>query len=139
MEPGSVTELYVSAGLCLPLGLLFLVMALMNLLGEHLGSPGRRFIFEMDEVGRRDNDIFSEEFILKHFKKYCENCACQVMGGLLGIPHYSKLEFILLAFTSTGLFLAWAQDPALGLVTVLGLLTGTLYMLVCTVYCTVLY
>ena len=62
------------------------------------------------------------------------------MGGLLGIPHYSKLEFILLAFTSTGLFLAWATDPALGLVTVLGLLTGTLYMLVCSVlYCTVLY
>ena len=62
------------------------------------------------------------------------------MGGLLGIPHYSKLEFILLAFTSAGLFLAWARDPALGLVTVLGLLTGSLYMLVCTaLYCTALY
>ena len=61
------------------------------------------------------------------------------MGGLLGIPHYSKLEFILLALTSGGLFLAWARDPALGLVTVLGLLTGSLYMLVCTaLYCTVL-
>ena len=48
------------------------------------------------------------------------------MGGLLGIPHYSKLEFILLALTSAGLFLAWARDPALGLVTVLGLLTGSL-------------
>ena len=62
------------------------------------------------------------------------------MGGLLGIPHYSKLEFILLALTSAGLFLAWARDPALGLVTVLGLLTGSLYMLVCTaLYCTALY
>ena len=61
------------------------------------------------------------------------------MGGLLGIPHYSKLEFVLLALTSAGLFLAWARDPALGLVTVLGLLTGSLYMLVCTaLYCTVL-
>ena len=62
MEAGSVTELYVSAGLCLPLGLLFLVMAIMNLVGEHLGSPGRRFIFEMDEVGRSDTSIFSEKF-----------------------------------------------------------------------------
>ena len=69
MEPGSVTELYVSAGLCLPLGLLFLVMALMNLLGEHLGSPGRRFIFEMDEVGRRDNNVFREKFKQIFFKK----------------------------------------------------------------------
>ena len=31
----------------------------------------------------------------------------QVMGGLLGIPHYSKLEAILLLFAFIGLILPW--------------------------------
>ena len=102
----SLTEHYVFAGLCVPLGLFFLLMSLMNLLGEHLGSPGRRFIFEMDEV----------------------------MGGLLGIPHYSKLEFVLLLFTSLGFWLTWVLQPEAVLVSVLGILTGTVYMLVCLIY-----
>ena len=102
----SLTENYVFAGLCVPLGLFFLLMALMNLLGECLGSPGRRFIFEMDEV----------------------------MGGLLGIPHYSKLEFVLLLFTSLGFWLTWVVQPEAVLVSVLGILTGTTYMLVCVFY-----
>ena len=84
----------------------YLIMALMNLLGERLGSPGRRFIFEMDEV----------------------------MGGLLGIPHYSKLEFVLLMFTSLGFWLTWVLQPEAVLVSVLGILTGTVYMLVCVFY-----
>ena len=102
----SLTENYVFAGLCVPLGVFYLIMALMNLLGERLGSPGRRFIFEMDEV----------------------------MGGLLGIPHYSKLEFVLLLFTSLGFWLTWALQPEAVLVSVLGILTGTVYMLVCVFY-----
>ena len=102
----SLTENYVFAGICVPLGLFFLLMALMNLLGECLGSPGRRFIFEMDEV----------------------------MGGLLGIPHYSKLEFVLLLFTSLGFWLTWVAQPEAVLVSVLGILTGTTYMLVCVFY-----
>ena len=102
----SMTENYVFAGLCVPLGVFYLIMALMNLLGERLGSPGRRFIFEMDEV----------------------------MGGLLGIPHYSKLEFVLLLFTSLGFWLSWVLQPEAVLVSVLGILTGTVYMLVCVFY-----
>ena len=102
----SLTENYVFAGLCVPLGVFYFIMALMNLLGERLGSPGRRFIFEMDEV----------------------------MGGLLGIPHYSKLEFVLLLFTSLGFWLSWVLEPETVLVSVLGILTGTVYMLVCVFY-----
>ena len=47
---GSQTENYVFAGICVPLGIFYLIFSIMNLLGEFLGSPGRRFIFEMDEV-----------------------------------------------------------------------------------------
>ena len=102
----SITEHYVFAGLSTPLGIFYLLMALMNLLGERLGSPGRRFIFEMDEV----------------------------MGGLLGIPHYSKLEFLMLLFTSLGFWLTWVLEPEAVLVSALGILTGTVYMLVCVFY-----
>merc|ERR1712062_298321 len=44
------------------------------------------------------------------------------MGGLLGIPHYSKLEFVFLLFTSAGFWLTWVHDPEVILVTVLGIL-----------------
>ena len=56
------------------------------------------------------------------------------MGGLLGIPHYSKLEFIMLTFTSVGFFLTWAYDPLISFVTVLTILTGTVYLLICVFY-----
>ena len=58
----------------------------------------------------------------------------QVMGGLLGIPHYSKLEFIFLSFTSVGFFLTWVYDPLISFVTVLTILTGTVYLLICVFY-----
>ena len=104
---GTATENYVFAGISVILGIFYLIMALMNALGEFLGSPGRRFIFEMDDV----------------------------MGGLLGIPHYSKLEFPILLFTSLGFFLTWVHDdPVVSFVTVLGILTGTIYMVICTFY-----
>lgn len=102
-----MTENYVFAGISVLLGIFYLIMALMNALGEFLGSPGQRFIFEMDDV----------------------------MGGLLGIPHYSKLEFPILMFTSIGgFFLTWVYDPDVSFVTVLGILTGTIYMVICTFY-----
>ena len=47
---GTETENYVFAGICVPLGIFYLIFSIMNLLGEFLGSPGRRFIYEMDEV-----------------------------------------------------------------------------------------
>merc|ERR1711997_1262918 len=47
------------------------------------------------------------------------------MGGLLGIPHYSKLEFI---------FLTWVYDPLISFITVLTILTGTVYLLICVFY-----
>merc|ERR1719411_665142 len=56
------------------------------------------------------------------------------MGGLLGIPHYSKLEFIFLTFTSVGFFLTWVYDPVISFVTVLTILTGTVYLLICLFY-----
>ena len=58
----------------------------------------------------------------------------QVMGGLLGIPHYSKLEFIFLTFTSVGFFLTWVYDPLISFITVLTILTGTVYLLICVFY-----
>ena len=56
------------------------------------------------------------------------------MGGLLGIPHYSKLEFVFLTFTSVGFFLTWVYDPVVSFVTVLTILTGTVYLLICLFY-----
>merc|ERR1712183_938536 len=49
------------------------------------------------------------------------------MGGLLGIPHYSKLEFIFLTFTRV-------YDPLISFITVLTILTGTVYLLICVFY-----
>ena len=56
------------------------------------------------------------------------------MGGLLGIPHYSKVEFIFLTFTSVGFFLTWVYEPLISFVTVLTILTGTVYLLICVFY-----
>ena len=64
---GRDVELYTSAGLAIPFGLFFLIFAVKNIFGEVMGPGGRIFIFEMDAV----------------------------MGGLLGIPHYSKLEAVI--------------------------------------------
>ena len=103
---GSQTENYVFAGISVLLVVVYVFMTLMNAFGECLGSPGRRFIFEMDEV----------------------------MGGLLGIPHYSKLEAPILLFTSIGFVLTWFYDPVISFVSVLGILTGTVYMFICVIY-----
>jgi hypothetical protein len=100
------TELYLSAGLALPLALFYTMFAVVNLFGEFLGTHGRMFLFEMDEV----------------------------MGGLLGLPHYSKIEGVILLLAAVGGFACWSPGLDLGLVAVLGLLFGAVYLLICTAY-----
>ena len=78
---GGDIELYISAGLGTPLGCFFLVFTILNLFGELLGSFGRIFILEMDAI----------------------------MGGLLGIPHYSKIEALMIC----GSFPTVVKEPCL--------------------------
>ena len=103
---GGDIELYTSAGLAAPLGLFFLVFTFLNLFGEVLGTFGRKFIFEMDVV----------------------------MGGLLGIPHYSKLESIMLGMGVVGASLLWSRNPNHQLPAILGLMVVDLYLLICVAY-----
>jgi hypothetical protein len=103
---GGNMELYISAGLGTPLGCFFLVFTILNLFGELLGSFGRMFIFEMDAV----------------------------MGGLLGIPHYSKIEALMVGCGSAGAFLLWSRNPVCQLFSILGLLVVDLYVLICLSY-----
>ena len=55
-----------------------------------------------------------------------------IMGGLLGIPHYSKIEFLMLGSASVGAFLSWNSD--FKLYTLMGLVLSTTYMVICTFY-----
>ena len=71
-----------------------------------MGPGGRKFIFEMDAV----------------------------MGGLLGIPHYSKLEAVMLGFRGLAAFLLWSRNPVVQLVAILGLMVADLYLLICVAY-----
>ena len=103
---GSTTENYVFAGISLLIAVFYLVFSFNNMFGHLLGSFGRKFIFEMDDV----------------------------MGGLLGIPHYSKLEAVVLFFASIGFFLTWSHNPTISFVSVLGILAGAVYMLICVFY-----
>jgi len=88
------------------LGLMLTVFTALNLLSD-LGSPfgtfGVKFIYEMDEV----------------------------MGGQLGIQHYSKLEACMLALGAAGCvssFLGYQLLPVLGLTSAAG------YMYICSLY-----
>ena len=103
---GSDVEFYISAGVSVPFGIFFCVFTILNLFGKHLGSFGRMFLFEMDEV----------------------------MGGLLGIPHYSKLEAIMIGSGAVGSWLLWVRDPLVQLVSVLGLIIVNIYFYICVVY-----
>eukprot|EP00326_Haptolina_ericina_P000499 CAMPEP_0181203280 /NCGR_PEP_ID=MMETSP1096-20121128/19298_1 /TAXON_ID=156174 ORGANISM="Chrysochromulina ericina, Strain CCMP281" /NCGR_SAMPLE_ID=MMETSP1096 /ASSEMBLY_ACC=CAM_ASM_000453 /LENGTH=173 /DNA_ID=CAMNT_0023293863 /DNA_START=138 /DNA_END=659 /DNA_ORIENTATION=- len=56
----------------------------------------------------------------------------QVMGGQLGIPHYSKVEACLLALAAAG---AWSSIlTGLQLLPVLGFTSGAAYMFICFFY-----
>merc|ERR1711963_506872 len=105
-SPGGDAELYISATLALLLGLMGSALGIANLFGNLLGPKGKIFIFEMD----------------------------QVMGELLGIPNYSKLEAVLLLLGAVGAFLCWSSEATISLVSILGLLIGTVYMGVCLSY-----
>merc|ERR1712146_49633 len=70
------------------------------------GSQGVKFCYEMDTI----------------------------MGGLLGIPRYSKIEAAVLLPSAAGLFLSWSSDSAHRLYTSLGLVAVSVYMGVCSVW-----
>ena len=80
------------------------VFTFLNLFGESLGAFGRKFIFEMDEV----------------------------MGGLLGLPHYSKFEAVMLAFGTAAGVLCWF--PTCQLWTIICMTIGAMYLGICVVY-----
>ena len=90
------------------LGLMFAFFTVLNLFADlpsnPFGSFGVRFIYEMDEV----------------------------MGGLLGVPHYSKVEAVLLAVGCAGAWIAVFTDGLL--VPCLGFICGAAYMLICGFY-----
>ena len=99
-------EYIVSCVICTLFGMLFSYFAYMNLWGERLGKEGRRFIFEMDVV----------------------------MGGLLGLPRFSKIEGTVLSLGAVGAFLSWSTDPTHQVLTVIGLMLLVIYLVVCSIY-----
>lgn len=85
------------------------VMAMFNLSHNSgvLGTFGAKFGYEMDVV----------------------------MGGLLGLPNYSKIEYLMLIFAAAGFFATWVLDPmAYQLVAVLGIMVAATYMVICFFY-----
>ena len=100
------TESIISSTLCTVSALIFIKFSILILFGGRLGKVGRRFQFEMDEV----------------------------MGGLMGIPRFSHLEGVVLGFGAIGALMSWSADPAMQLLTVMGLSLIVVYMVVCTVY-----
>ena len=92
------------------LGIMFTGFAGMNLLGDFVGGTFlNKFIYEMD----------------------------QVMGGQLGLPHYSKVEACMLALGAAG---AWSSllAPERGtLLPVCGFISAAAYMFICSAYAVV--
>ena len=106
-SPGGDAELYISATLALLLGLMFTALGIVNLFGNLLGPKGKIFIFEMDQVTK----LFVEESSDQPDNKNREEKSTfQVMGELLGIPNYSKLEAVLLLLGAVGAFLCWSSE-----------------------------
>ena len=106
-SPGGDAELYISATLALLIGLMFTALGIVNLFGNLLGPKGKIFIFEMDQVTK----LFVEESSDQPDNKNREEKSTfQVMGELLGIPNYSKLEAVLLLLGAVGAFLCWSSE-----------------------------
>ena len=103
---GGLAEFYISSAVVTLLALFYLLFAGFNLFGIWMGSFGRKFIFEMDDV----------------------------MGGLIGIPHFSKVEGAILVFGAVTGPLSWAVDSRTKFVTIFGLLIIDIYFLVCVAY-----
>lgn len=106
---GTDAEYYICGALCSFLGLFMFVMAMFNLFHNSgmLGTFGAKFGYEMDVV----------------------------MGGLMGLPNYSKIEYLMLIFAATGFFATWVHHPmAYQLVAVLGIMVAATYMVICFFY-----
>eukprot|EP00933_Yihiella_yeosuensis_P055066 TRINITY_DN5371_c0_g1_i3.p1 TRINITY_DN5371_c0_g1~~TRINITY_DN5371_c0_g1_i3.p1 ORF type:complete len:230 (-),score=28.21 TRINITY_DN5371_c0_g1_i3:242-931(-) len=90
------------------LGLMFSIFTILNAFADVFpkcfGSFGVRFIYEMDEV----------------------------MGGQLGIPHYSKVEALLLLTGSVGAWISIFTDGLL--IPCIGFTCGMVYMIICALY-----
>lgn len=71
-----------------------------------MGSNGAKFVYEMDEV----------------------------MGGLMGVPHYSKYEGAIMLIAAIGCLHVLGASTNKELYIVLGLVVGGAYMLVCAAY-----
>lgn len=96
-----------ASGTCVAmLAVLFLFIAFMNLFGSFafMGSAGAKFVYEMDKV----------------------------MGGLLAVPYYSKVEAVLMLLAALGAFGIFRADAAVYVVA--GLLLALAYLLVCYFY-----
>ena len=109
-SPGGDVELYISASLAFLLGLIFTALALANLFGQMLGPKGKLFIFEMDEVDSSESRFKVIQVFGKYLSLALKSHFLQVMGGLLGIPNYSKLEAVLLFLGAVGAFLCWSSE-----------------------------
>ena len=103
----SPAEFYIS---CVPLaliGLMMNVMATINLCCDcAFGSFGRFFKEEMDGN----------------------------MGGLLGIPHFSKVEAFMLYIAGTTMWASWVKSDIFNLITVIGCIFMFSYMIICFIY-----
>ena len=93
-------------GLATALSFIFSIFALFNLVADFgvLGSFGSKFLYEMDEVMGR---------------------------GLMGVPHYSKVEGLILVIGSLGLFTCWWGHNQ---TTFLGCCVCCCYMMTCSTY-----
>ena len=57
-----------------------------------------------------------------------------VMGKMLGIPHFSKLEGIMMGMGTIGLWMSWSNDPVYQFFCVLLQCAILMYFMICLVY-----
>ena len=57
-----------------------------------------------------------------------------IMGKMLSIPNYSRLEGVMLLLCSIGCFLGWSTDQTFQLYSIILLSFGLMYFLICLVY-----
>ena len=102
--PGETWEFIITSVVTSLLGLLFTIFSFFNFFGSFCGSFGRKFLFEMDEV----------------------------MGGLLNLPHFSKIEGLLLLFGSTAGVICWLSEYEF--CTEICLIIACMYTVICVFY-----
>ena len=57
-----------------------------------------------------------------------------VMGRMLGIPHFSKLEGLMMGIGTIGLWMSWLNEPALQYYCILLQCAILMYFMICLVY-----